>query len=265
MPSPFPGMDPFLEAQGYWREFHTKFLNWIQDTLTERVPDAYEVRIEERLSLVYEPDVDTRRGTWPDVAILRSAGPSEAGSSTSGTMTLEPVTLTLPRYHVEEVSEARIEIRRFPDRELVTAIELLSPSNKEAPGELLYSQKRLELIHQPVHLVELDLLIRGKRLTMEEELPKGHYYAFVSRAERRFLSETSTWTIRDPLPTIPIPLLAPDPDIPLDLAAIFQTVYQRARYERSIKYKAPLGLPLSPEDRAWAEAIARDFDPRRAH
>jgi hypothetical protein len=265
MPSPFPGLDPFLEDQDYWREFLTGFLSWAQDALAERVPDTYEVRIAERLSLIYQPAFATRRDVRPDVGILRSAGTSGPGSPTSGTMTLEPVALTLPRHRVEEVSEARLEIRRLSDRELVTTIELLSPSNKEAPGELLYSQKRLELIHQPVHLVELDLLIRGKRLEMEDELPKGHYYAFVSRAERRFLSDTSTWSIRDPLPTIPIPLMAPDPDIPLDLAAIFQTVYQRARYERSVNYKAPLRLPLNPEDRAWAEAIARDFDPRRAH
>jgi hypothetical protein len=263
MTSPFPGMDPFLEDQGYWKEFHTKFLSWTQDALTERVPNAYEVRIEERLSLVYEPDFETKRDVWPDVGILRSAGTSGPGSPTSGTMTLEPVALTLPRHRLEEVSEARIEIRRFPDRELVTAIELLSPSNKEAPGEPRYSQKRLELIHQPVHLVELDLLIGGKRLAMEDELPKGDYYAFVSRAERRFVSNTYTWSIRDPLPTIPIPLLAPDPDVLLDLAEIFRTVYQRARYERSIDYNAPLGLPLSREDRAWAEEIARGFDPRK--
>jgi hypothetical protein len=262
MPSPFPGMDPFLEDQGYWREFHTTFLTWALYALADRVPDAYEVRIEERLSLVYEPDYDTQRRVWPDIAVLRSTRPSEAGSPTSGTMTLEPVALTLPRHRVEEVSEVRLEIRRLSDRELVTAIELLSPSNKEAPGELLYSQKRLELIHQPVHLVELDLLIRGKRLEMEDELPKGHHYALVSRAERRPASDVFAWSIRDSLPTIPIPLMAPDPDIPLNLAAIFQTVYQRARYERSVNYKAPLRLPLNPEDRAWAEAIARDFDPR---
>jgi hypothetical protein len=264
MTSPFPGMDPFLEDQGYWKEFHTVFLTWTQDALGERVPDAYEVRIEERLSLVYEPDFDTKHDVWPDVGILRSPGTAGAGSPTSGTMTLEPVALTLPRHRLEEVSEARIEIRRFPDRELVTVIELLSPSNKEAPGELLYSQKRLELIHQPVHLVELDLLIGGKRLAMEDELPTGHYYTFVSRAERRFLSDTSTWSIRDPLPTIPIPLMAPDPDILLDLAAIFNTVYQRARYERSIDYTATLKLPLSAEDRTWAEKIARGFNPRAA-
>ena len=79
------------------------------------------------------------------------------------------------------------------------------------------------------------------------------------------MSDVYAWSIRDPLPTIPIPVMAPDPDIPLDLAAIFQTVYQRARYERSIDYKAPLGLALNPEHRAWAEAIARDFNPRMAH
>lgn len=263
MHSPFPGVDPFLEDQGYWKEFHTLWLTETLKSLAERVPDGYEVRIEERLTLVYEPDRETRRGVWPDVAILRSAGPSSASSSVAGTMTLEPVSVALPRLHVEEVSEARMEIRRFPDRELVTVIELLSPSNKEAPGETLYSQKRLELIHRPVHLVELDLLIGGKRLSMEDELPKGHYYAFISRAERRFLSDTFAWTIRDPLPTIPIPLVAPDLDIPIDLATIFNSVYQTVRYERTIDYQSQLSLPLGPEDRAWAEAIARGFHPRK--
>jgi hypothetical protein len=261
MPSPFPGIDPFLEDQGYWKEFHSAFLLWTQYALTERVPDAYEVRIEERLSLNYEPDPRPPRETWPDVAVLRKSGAAGSGVPTPR----EPVALALPRYQLEEVIEHRIEIRRRSDRDLVTVIELLSPSNKEAPGDRLYSEKRLEIIHKPVHLVELDLLMGGKRLPMEDELPKGHYYAFVARDERRFLSDTYAWSIRDPLPTIPIPLMAPDPDVPLDLAGIFNTVYQRARYERSIDYAAPLGLSLKPEDRAWAESIARDFDPRRAH
>lgn len=264
MPSPFPGVDLFLEDQDYWKEFHSKYISYIQEAIAERVPDAYEVRIEERLSLMYEPDPDFNRKDWRDVAVVRSAGPSRMGPEPSGTITLEPVTLSLPRYRLEEVIEHRIEIRRFPDRELVTVVELLSPSNKVAPGDQLYSKKRLELIHQQVHLVELDLLLGGKRLPMEDELPKGHYYAFVSRAERRFLSDVFTWSIRDPLPTIPIPLKAPDPDVPLDLAALFATVYQRARYERSIDYQAPLSLPLSPADRAWAEALARSSNPRAA-
>jgi hypothetical protein len=256
MSSPFPGFDPFLEAQGYWREFHTSFLIWMQYALAERIPDAYETRIEERLSLVYEEDVPYR-DIQPDALILWSSHPSQPGSASSATAILEPVRVGLPRHRVEEVVEKRIAIRRFPDRELVTAIELLSPSNKQLPGNALYDTKRLELIHQKIHLVELDLLIAGQRLPMEDELPKGHYYAFVSRAERRFQSDAYAWTIRDPLPTIPVPLKAPDPDILLELAPIFATVYERARLGRSIDYAAPLRLPLSQEDRAWAEALAR--------
>ena len=139
----------------------------------------------------------------------------------------------------------------------MTVIELLSPSNKQMPGDVWYDEKRHELIRQEVHIVELDLLIGGVRLRMKDPLPKGDCFAFVSFAEHRPLSDTYIWTIRDPLPTIPIPLKAPDPDILLDLASIFARVYERARLGRSINYEAPLRLPLSQEDRAWAEALAR--------
>jgi hypothetical protein len=264
MASPFPGFDPFLEDQGYWREFHTKYLSNMQDALAERLPDAYEVRIEERLSLDYEEHEVPHRDVQPDALIVRSSPPSRARSAPSAAATLEPVLLTLPSRRMEEVIEKRLAIRRFPNRELVTAIELLSPSNKRAPGERLYNRKRLDLIHQDVHLVELDLLIGGARLPMDDELPPGHYFAFVSRAEDRPLSETYAWTIRDPLPTIPIPLKEPDPDIMLDLASIFATVYERARWGRSIDYAAPLDVPLSKEDRAWAEELARKARPREA-
>ncbi len=91
---------------------------------------------------------------------------------------------------------------------------------------------------------------------MERPL-RGDYNALISRRERRPLSDVYSWSIRDRLPTIPIPLMAPDPDVPLDLAAIFATVYQRGQYERSIDYMAPLSLPMSATDRAWAENLAR--------
>src|SRR4051812_43914067 len=71
MPSPFPGVDPFIEAQGYWEEFHWKYINYAQEALIERVPDDYEVRIAERLSLVYDPDPGPSCKILPDVAVLR--------------------------------------------------------------------------------------------------------------------------------------------------------------------------------------------------
>ena len=229
MTSPFPGVDPYLEDQDYWREFHKAFISWTQDALAERVPDAYEVRLNERLSQIDESE------------------PGPQGM-----------------FRAEEATELRIAIRRFPDRRLVTVIELLSPRDKESPGDELYSKERRALWSQRTHLVELDLLIGGKRLPMGNELLRGHYYAISSRAERRPMSDVWVWSIRDPLATIPIPLMAPDPDIPLNLAEVFNTVYQRGRFERSIDYAAPLTLPLKPEDRAWAEEIARGFNPRAA-
>src|SRR5689334_17652398 len=99
--------------------------------------------------------------------ILRSNRPSRPESAPSATTTLEPVLLTRPHHRGEEVIEKRLVIRRFPNRVLVTAIELLSPSKKQAPGNRLYDEKRLDLIHQEIHLVELDLLIGGERLPME--------------------------------------------------------------------------------------------------
>ena len=66
------GVDPFLEDQDYWKEFHTVFLAGTQEALADRVPDGYEVRIEERLSLMYEPDPNFHRTVWPDVAVVRA-------------------------------------------------------------------------------------------------------------------------------------------------------------------------------------------------
>ena len=189
---------------------------------------------------------------------LRSTGRVPSGDRpSSGTPTLEPHSIELVTTMVEEVKDRWIEIRRKPDWVPVAILELLSPTNKPGHGYEEYLQKRVSLIARSIHLVELDLLLGGRRLPMARPLPPGDYYAFVSRTERRPLADVYSWSIRDPLPTIPIPLVLPDPDILLDLAPIFAAVYKRSRYDRSIDYQAPLPLPLGTSDRVWAEELAR--------
>ena len=146
-------------------------------------------------------------------------GPETGGAVArqGGVLTLEPVTIDLPVEELEEVRDLWIEIRHRPDRNLVTAIEVLSPTNKAGEGFRDYRSKRRKLIRQHVHLVELDLLIRGQRLPMKQELPPGDFFVFVSRAERRPKCDVYGWSVRQALPRIPIPLLAPDPDVVLDL------------------------------------------------
>jgi hypothetical protein len=255
MPSPFPGMDPYLEISGDWRDFHARFLNGCADSISDQLPENYVARIEEQFQILEFPE-ETQEHRLPDVSISqvspsrRSAGPATAMA------TLEPEVIPLITTILEEVKERWIEIRRRPEWAPVTIIELLSPTNKQGHGHNDYLYKRVSLIARVVHLVELDFLVGGRRLPMGRPL-RGTYHALVSRADRRPMSDVFSWSIRDRLPTIPVPLLAPDPDVALDLAAIFATVYQRGRYERSIDYTAPLSLPLGPEDRAWAEELSR--------
>ncbi len=256
MASPFPGMDPYLEISGDWRDFHARVLNACADQLSDRLPEGYIARIEEEFHILEYPQETTQR-RLPDVSISRtSRAPSIPGPATT-TATLEPESIELLTTIVEEIKLRWIEIRRKPDWVPVAILEILSPSNKFGHGYEQYVYKRVSMIARPIHLVEVDLLSGGRRLPMARPLPRGDYYVFVSRTERRPLSDVYSWSVRDSLPTIPIPLLSPDPDIPLDLAELFATVYHRGHYERSIDYQAPLILPLAAADRTWAEERAR--------
>jgi hypothetical protein len=257
MTYPFPGIDPYLESQWYWPDFHASLILYCRDALNDILPEHYEARLGEQLRLVdmREPQVKT---VLPDVAILEGApGGRSTVQSRAAVLTLEPVTIELPMEELEEVRDVWIEIRRRPERELITAIEILSPTNKTGEGFWDYQAKRRKLIRQQVHLVELDLLVGGRRLPMERELPRADYYALISRADRRPNCEVYAWSIRQPLPKIPIPLHEPDPDVILDLPGLFAIGYDRGRYARAIDYSATLQLPLAEDDRVWAEEIAR--------
>jgi hypothetical protein len=259
MTSPFPGMDPYLEISGDWRDFHARMLNACADQLSDRLPEGYIARIEEEFHILEYPQ-ETMQLRFPDVSISRTGRAAPSAMPSVGPATLEPESIELMTTIVEEVKERWIEIRRKPDWVPVSILEILSPSNKLGHGHEEYVFKRVSLIARPVHLIELDLLLGGRRLPMAGPLPPGDYYAFVSRTDRRPRSDVYAWSIRDKLPTIPIPLLSPDPDIALDLAEVVATVYNRGHYERSIDYHAPLALPLAAADRIWAELQARSRD-----
>jgi hypothetical protein len=253
MTSPFPGIDPYLERQKLWPDFHARFIPSLCDAILDRLPESYVARIDERMNLVEVPASEVKL-VRPDLTVLGHGSERALGALPGGTLTLAPE--VIPLKFLEEYREIFIEILHTSDQRLVTVVELLSPSNKTGDGRRDYLVKRNGLMHQDVHLVELDFLVAGQRLPMERALPAGDYYALVARGDRRPDCEVYAWTVRQPLPTIPIPLLAPDPDIPVDLAAVFRSVFERARYQRSIDYGAPLTLPLKPEDREWAEGLA---------
>ena len=112
------------------------------------------------------------------------------------------------------------------------------------------------LLQQKVHLVELDLLLAGTHPPHLRPLPEADYYAFISRADQRPDCQVYSWTVRDLLPTIPIPLKAPDADVHVDLGAVFRTAYQRGRYAPSLAYGKKPVAPVRKEDVKWAVALS---------
>jgi hypothetical protein len=255
MNSPFPGMDPFLEDPAYWPDFHSRFINNWADAISDVLPEQYEANLGERVYLV-EHDPEARKLISPDIGVVESAIQSQGRSCSTAAVTLVPV--TVPLTILEGPRETFIEILHKPDRELITVLELLSPANKEQPGRTEYLAKRRAILYQNVHLVELDLLRAGRRMPSLTPLPAGDYYYLVARAERRLDAEVFSWTLRDPLPCLPVPLRAPDPDISFELAAVFATTYDRGRFAKKLTYSDP-PPGLRREDREWGAEIVRAF------
>jgi len=254
MPSPFPGMDPFIEGQ-WWRTFHTRFVTVVGDMLMPQVRPRYVVEIEEYVYLARE-DQEPDRLLEPDLAVAETgAGPAVPPQSPTGTATIiQPVIHTLPL--PKRARQVFLSIRDRKLHSVVTVIELLSPWNKTAgEGRNEYLVKRSNIFYTPAHLVELDLLRGGERLPTREPLESADYFAFVCRKEQLPKAEVYAWTLRQPLPTIPVPLAGDDPDVPLDLQAAFTTTYDRAGYDYALDYRRPIEPPLDPATADWVRSV----------
>lgn len=247
MKCPFPGMDPYLEDPAVWEDFHRRLITFCADALQSGLPGGYDARIDERLRVISASGDPV--SFLPDVGIsIQSSTRSGARSSAGAVATLDPVSLEVDV--VAEIRESWIEIRRG-DRELVTIIEILSPGNKTAEGVIEYRATRSAILGEMVNLVEIDLLIAGNRMIDPRKLPAKDYFVFVTRARSRRQIDAYGWTIQDPLPTIPIPLRMPDPDIGLNLAEVFASTFERGRYERALQYTRPPLVSLREEQLAF--------------
>ena len=145
-----------------------------------------------------------------------------------------------------------IEIRDVAERELVTAIDVLSPVNKRGEGYAAYLDKRRRMLLSTAHLLEIDLLRIGKRVPMHEPLPHAPYFIFLSRAERRPRVEVWQILLSQPLPTIPVPLMPGDADVMLDLQLTLTNLYDALGYDLSVDYTKAPEAPLGGEDALWA-------------
>lgn len=246
-------MDPYLEDPAFWPDFHPTFLVCWRKALASKLPTPYEARLNEHVRLVQMSE-EVIQLIYPDIAVSdKPVKRGQRAATEHGTLLLEPT--TIPHEVLEEVKDTHIEIRRRPDRSLVAVLELLSPWNKAGDGFSQYRAKRNAIRQQAVHLVELDLLLAGQRLPMQRPLPDGDYYAYVTRSEDRSSGDVYSWSVRRPLPPLPIPLRAPDPDVIIDLQGVFETAFELGSYGPSLRYDAPPPAPLRGDDKTWATQL----------
>jgi len=261
MASPFPGMDPYLEGE-MWQEFHETLASAIRAQLQPHLVPKYVALLAKRyvldrpsLSVIGLP---AERVIYPDVHVVAPPGATVPSSSSSAAVAVVEPTVELVSPIAEEVPLLSIEIRDTADRRLVTLIEILSPVNKRGEGFREYVERRMELLQTKTHLLEIDLLRQGARLPLMGELPPASYYIYLSRWQRRPFTQVWPIALRQSLPTVPVPLLPPDPDVPLELQAAVKACFDLVGYERLLDYsEPPPPPPLGDEDAAWVDERLR--------
>jgi len=247
MPSPFPGMNPYLEQAEVWHDFHETFLITLRAELTQHLGDRYIARVEDHILIQAEENGTPSPLGIADLAVKESTGGKMREAAGLAIAAPLQVQLTLS----ETEREIHLEVLDRKSRRVITVVEVLSPSNKYAGRDRdVYLARRDALFRSPVHFVELDFLRGGARMP-NPPVPECDYCVILSRAETRPTAELWPLRLADPLPTVPIPLRAPDADVPIDLQAILQRVYDSSGYAHSI-YDGEPTPQLSSEQGSWA-------------
>jgi len=255
MKNPFPGMNPWLED--YWRDVHAKFLVYACDQLNAELPPGLQARIDERLAIDSE---EAKPPTYvPDVAITehwdRPAEPV-LGSGGASAALADPIVVDFGQQILRhlEIVDSRAHI--------ITAIELLSPSNKqEGEACLNWQRKRRDYLAGGISLVEIDLLRSGvwtlPDRSLLEPVPHGrvHYHVCVTRPPWVARHAFYVVPLRARLPAIRVPLRRTDPDVALDLQGLIDQSYERGRYAEVLNYTKPPQLPLPEDEASWAREI----------
>lgn len=254
--SPFPGMDPYLEAPTIWPNVHTSLMNIFQEQLNPLLVPKYLAELETQV-VIDRLDDDEPLTFVPDVSLTTAS--AQTPTAAAATAIAEPVPIPMRVPMAVPTRLVSVYIRHRQNETLVAVLELLSPVNKRrGQGRTDYLEKRRTFLKTSVHLIEIDLLRAYPRMPFDEALPAADYFVMLAKAGER--PNCSVWpiSVRQPLPTIPIPLLPPDPPVALDLGQALRTAYQRARYDLRVHYDRPPTPPLTGDNATWAAERIRE-------
>jgi hypothetical protein len=252
MPSPFPGVDPYLENPEFWSEVHNRLIVAIADSLSPNLRPKYRVAIEKR---VYGSEDSLLVGI-ADVAVLPRASAFAPPTATMPTRHRSPIQISIPM--PEEVRESYLEIREIASGQVVTVIEILSPKNKRAGvGRTAYEKKRQQVLSSATNLVEIDLLRGGTLMPLSGIVPSMSYYILVSKSDQRPLADLYPFGLREEIPIFAVPLVSGEAEPEVDLQLLLNAVYDRASLDLAIDYHQLPSPNLSADDTQWADLLLR--------
>lgn len=257
MPSPFPGMNPYLEHPALWSGIHHRLITAIANDLNPHLRPKYIAAIEERVYetsgeksvLVGIPDVSVQQ-----VSTVTNATESNIAVATPATQPIE-VTIPIP----EILTESYLEIRAVETEEVIAAIEVLSPKNKQSVvGRLQYETKRQKILGSGSHLVEIDLLRQGETMPVLNLAFRSHYRILVSRSETRPKAQLYAFNLRDTIPQFSLPLQVGDPELIVDLQRLLDEIYDQGSYDLRINYSNSPVPAISETDAVWVDEMLRE-------
>lgn len=261
MPSPFPGMNPYLELPALWQEFHNRLIVAISDALAPHLQPEYYVAVETRTYL--DDDNPELLVGIPDAIVLTTAptssvepGAKVAARTAKGiASSYRPKQIQLPM--PIEVKERYLEVREVGAHQVIAVIEVLSPKNKRSGvGRIAYEKKRQRVLGSSSHLIEIDLLRENKPMSMIGVKTTSDYRILVSRATARPIADLYEFQLRELIPEFPLPLQPDDAELEVDLQAILLGVYERGSYQFRIDYRASVPPPkLSTADQQWVDEL----------
>ena len=262
MPSPFPGMDPFLEAR--WGGAHTTMIVHARRQLQSQLPEGLLADIEEYFAIQID---DETRHYRPDVAVVQTEG---ASASRAGTAVLDAPGVAVPFIAIDEPETLyRIRITSIEDDRLVTSIEILSPANKESElARERFRRKQISLVGGGANLVEIDLLIGGgwTDSVRDDRIPSEYrtpYRVCVVRADAPWAPEAYEAPLESRLPVIRIPLRKHDQDIHLDLQLLVDAAWEDGAYRRLDYSRAPCPR-LPAKEESWMLALLAERGVQRS-
>ena len=253
MKTPFPGMDPYLEHPALWQDVHNSLIAAIRDAISPIVAPRYYVALERRAYLL-KPDDIVFIGR-PDIALVSRTQPVVPSTAPLYTGVLE---VDVPM--ADEIGEDYLEIHEVRTGKLVTLVEVLSPTNKlDKEGRQQYEAKRAQVLLTRTNLIEIDLLRAGEPMAVVGRAARSDYRILISRGRQRPKAQLYFFTLRQPIPQFPLPLLPGEIEPLVDLNTILHALYTRARFDLRLDYSQPPVPPLTPEDTDWATTL--DYPP----